>query len=193
MGIGLLAALGLSGCGWRIRGGYNFGFESFMVISPADSPKVVREKSKKDEPKKGVEVEQNYTGSDLASKLRRELKFRYKLKLVSTPAEADVLIRLVAVNSSTIASGYSGSGRVREVSIHESVEYRAEDKLGRALLETDIIQLQRFVTIDDTNPQAKNNSEKFLRGVMEEDILQQILRRLATISTYADPARSEKA
>ncbi|MGA1665069.1 MAG: hypothetical protein ACO38M_05450, partial [Burkholderiaceae bacterium] len=71
--------------------------------------------------------------------------------------------------------------------------FRVEDPLGRSLIATDTIELRRAISVSESEVLSSDDAEKFQINAMEEDILQQILRRLAAISTYADPARSEKA
>jgi LPS-assembly lipoprotein len=194
LAVGLLAAASLSGCGWRIRGaGYNFGFKRIMVLSPGQGPVVDRSLSEEERTKMGGEMAQAISGNGLAERLRRELKTRYRLQLVSRIAEAEVVCRLLQINQQRLVVGFSGSGRPREIELRTAVTFRVEDPLGRSLIATDTIELRRAISVSESEVLSTDDAEKFQISAMEEDILQQILRRLATISTYADPARSEKA
>ena len=194
LAVGLLAAVSLSGCGWRIRGaGYNFGFKRIMVLSPGQGPVVDRSLSEEERTKLGGEMAQTIAGSGLAERLRRELKTRYRLQLVSRIAEAEVVCRVLQINQQRLVVGFSGSGRPREIELRTAVTFRVEDPLGRSLIATDTIELRRAISVSESEVLSTDDAEKFQINAMEEDILQQILRRLATISTYADPARSEKA
>ena len=194
LAVGLLAAVSLSGCGWRIRGaGYNFGFKRIMVLSPGQGPVVDRSLSEEERAKLGGEMAQTIAGSGLAERLRRELKTRYRLQLVSRIAEAEVVCRVLQINQQRLVVGFSGSGRPREIELRTAVTFRVEDPLGRSLIATDTIELRRAISVSESEVLSTDDAEKFQINAMEEDILQQILRRLATISTYADPARSEKA
>ena len=194
LAVGLLAAFGLSGCGWRIRGaGYNFGFKRIMVLSPGQGPVVDRSLSEEERTKMGGEMAQAIAGNGLAERLRRELKTRYRLQLVSRIAEAEVVCRVLQINQQRLVVGFSGSGRPREIELRTAVTFRVEDPLGRSLIATDTIELRRAISVSESEVLSTDDAEKFQISAMEEDILQQILRRLATISTYADPARSEKA
>jgi LPS-assembly lipoprotein len=193
-GVGLVATLALSGCGWRIRGaGYNFGFKRIMVLSPGQGPVVDRSLSEDERAKMGGEMAQAISGNGLAERLRRELKTRYRLQLVSRIAQAEVVCRILQINQQRLVVGFSGSGRPREIELRTSVTFRVEDPLGRSLIATDTIDLRRAISVSESEVLSTDDAEKFQISAMEEDILQQILRRLATISTYADPARSEKA
>jgi LPS-assembly lipoprotein len=194
LAVGLLAAASLSGCGWRIRGaGYNFGFKRIMVLSPGQGPVVDRSLSEEERTKLGGEMAWAISGNGLAERLRRELKTRYRLQLVSRIAEAEVVCRLLQINQQRLVVGFSGSGRPREIELRTAVTFRVEDPLGRSLIATDTIELRRAISVSESEVLSTDDAEKFQISAMEEDILQQILRRLATISTYADPARSEKA
>lgn len=192
--MGLLAAASLTGCGWRIRGaGYNFGFKRIMVLSPGQGPVVDRSLSEDERTKLGGEMAQAIAGSGLAERLRRELETRYRLQLVSRIAEAEVVCRVLQINQQRLVVGFSGSGRPREIELRTAVTFRVEDPLGRSLIATDTIELRRAISVSESEVLSSDDAEKFQINAMEEDILQQILRRLAAISTYADPARSEKA
>jgi LPS-assembly lipoprotein len=194
LAVGLLAAVSLSGCGWRIRGaGYNFGFKRIMVLAPGQGPVVDRSLSEEERTKMGGEMAQAIAGSGLAERLRRELKTRYRLQLVSRIAEAEVVCRVLQINQQRLVVGFSGSGRPREIELRTAVTFRVEDPLGRSLIATDTIELRRAISVSESEVLSTDDAEKFQISAMEEDILQQILRRLATISTYADPARPEKA
>ncbi|MRD55382.1 hypothetical protein GH816_02360 [Betaproteobacteria bacterium LSUCC0115] len=192
--MGLLAAASLTGCGWRIRGaGYNFGFKRIMVLSPGQGPVVDRSLSEDERTKLGGEMAQAIAGSGLAERLRRELETRYRLQLVSRIAEAEVVCRVLQINQQRLVVGFSGSGRPREIELRTAVTFRVEDPLGRSLIATDTIELRRAISVSESEVLSSDDAEKFQINAMEEDILQQILRRLAAISTYADPARPEKA
>jgi LPS-assembly lipoprotein len=194
LAVGLLAVVSLSGCGWRIRGaGYNFGFKRIMVLAPGQGPVVDRSLSEEERTKMGGEMAQVISGNGLAERLRRELKTRYRLQLVARIAQAEVVCRVLQINQQRLVVGFSGSGRPREIELRTSVTLRVEDPLGRSLIATDTIDLRRAISVSESEVLSTDDAEKFQINAMEEDILQQILRRLATISTYADPARSEKA
>ena len=189
-----LAMAGASGCGWRIRGaGYNFGFKRIMVLGPGQGPLVDRSLSEEDLAKMGGEMAQPISGNGLAERLRRELKTRYRLQLATRITQAEVVCRVLQINQQRLVVGYSGSGRPREIELRTSVTFRVEDPLGRSLIATDTIDLRRSISVSESEVLSTDDAERFQVLAMEEDILQQILRRLATINSYADPARSEKA
>ncbi|MEY4083671.1 MAG: hypothetical protein RL483_1040 [Pseudomonadota bacterium] len=196
-GLGLLAlaTLGsLGGCGWKIRGaGYNFGFKRIMVLAPGQGPVVDRSLSEEDLAKMGGEMAQPIAGNGLAERLRRELRTRYQLELTSRIAQTQVIVRLLQVNQQRLVVGFSGSGRPREIELRTAVTFRVEDALGRSLIATDTIELRRSISVSESEVLSTDDAEKFQINAMEEDILQQILRRLATISTDANPVRPEKA
>ncbi len=73
----------------------------------------------------------------------------------------------------------SGTGKVREYRLVHRVAMAAQDRDGKELLAPSVLQLNRDFSYDDQQVMAKEAEEAMLHREMEQDILRQLLRRLA--------------
>jgi len=70
-------------------------------------------------------------------------------------------------------------GRVSELRLRYLYNYRITDDKGRDLVAPSSIELVRDLTYDDSNVLAKQQEETLLWRDMENDLVQQLMRRLA--------------
>jgi LPS-assembly lipoprotein len=61
------------------------------------------------------------------------------------------------------------------------VAYRVHDGKGNEYVPRSVVQLQRDVTYNDSEILAKEAEEQLLFRDMENDMVQQVLRRLASV------------
>mgnify|MGYP000913191338 CR=1 FL=1 len=87
--------------------------------------------------------------------------------------------RRITSTTSFGSSSVSGSGRVSELRLRYLYTYRITDDKGRDLVTPSSIELVRDLTYDDSNVLAKQQEEKLLWRDMENDLVQQLMRRLA--------------
>jgi LPS-assembly lipoprotein len=74
------------------------------------------------------------------------------------------------------------SGKVSDYLLNYRVSFTLTDAAGKVLLPTQNIKLQREYTFDKLSVLAKEKEDEFLRHEMQRDAVQQILRRLASLS-----------
>jgi outer membrane lipopolysaccharide assembly protein LptE/RlpB len=196
---GLMAASQLTGCGWRIRGAMAFGFERIMVVAPDQSPQIDRGQMTLGQGPSGraqaldPQMAQSVLGNGFSERLRRELSARYGLRLVTRPNDAEVVLRIISLQPQRLVVGFSGTGRPREVELKTSLEFRIEDPLGRLLIPTDMLELRRTISVNEIDVLSSDDAERFQINAMEEDLIQQILRRLSGLSRSATPIRPPPA
>ena len=149
-------ALVLGGCGFKLRGRQNFAFES-IAINP--SP-----------------------GGALAVELRRSFGDSVHVVPPGQPSSAaQVVLDILREQRDKIVVGLSSSGQVREFQLRIRVTFRVRTSKGQELVpESEIIQ-QRDISFNESAVLAKETEEALLYRHMQSDIVQQILRRLATI------------
>lgn len=201
LGLGLL-----SGCGFRVRGGgLNFGFDRILVLGPDQSNAEPGAQTGRPAasasgsvtapatPANQRQFAQPVTGNGLVERLRRELSSRYKRTLAGGFEDAEVVIRITSIQSERLVVGYSGSGRPREIELRRALSFRAEDAAGRSLIPPDTLELRRTVSISESDVLASDDAERFQTTAMENDLLQQLLRRIAAIRRDAAPIRSNPA
>ena len=73
------------------------------------------------------------------------------------------------------------NGRVQEYQLGYSINFRVLDKAGNQLLAPTTISLVRPITFDESQVVAKETEEAALYRDMRNDLVQQIMRRLAAI------------
>jgi LPS-assembly lipoprotein len=79
----------------------------------------------------------------------------------------------------------TGTGRVREFQLRYRVGFRVSDNKGGDYVPQNTIILTRDITFNDTEILAKEQEEQLLFRDMQSDMVQQIMRRLATAKPAA--------
>ena len=149
------AAALLAGCGFELRRAQPLTFRSIALVGfAADSP--------------------------LRVVLERDLRSA-GITLVEQPARADVVFdTLVDVRNRTVEAS-TAAGQVREIQLRVRLRFRAATPSGRLLLPAADLLLTRDLSYSETDALAKQQEEALLYRAMDEDIVAQVLRRLAAI------------
>jgi len=152
-----LAAVALSGCGFKLREGSDFAFQKVFVNFPEDS---------------------------LGVELRRHLLGTGKLALIEDPKrmrEADATLDILSQNRQRVIVGVNASGQVREVQLRLSVGFRLRDAQGVEWLEPVTLQMERDLSYAESAALSKEIEEGLTYRSMQSDIVGQIMRRLAAV------------
>lgn len=151
----LLAAafLVLAGCGFQLRGSFSLPYES-IYISAGESV--------------------------VGAGLKRYIRASGETRVVDSASDAQVTFLRTAEKRSTMVLSYSSSGRVREKRLQYHYAYRIVDSKGRDLVPQNYVELNRDVTYADSATLAKTQEEDLLWRDMENDLVQQLMRRLVT-------------
>ena len=154
-------AVVLSACGFHLRGSngsFMLPFATFHISLPDASP--------------------------LAIDLKRYIRAIGGTEIVDTKAAADGDLEVLSdpekTRTKTILS-LDSNGRVREYQLGYSINFRVVDKAGNQVLAPTVITLTRPITFDDAQVLAKEREEAQLYRDMRNDMVQQIMRRLAAI------------
>jgi LPS-assembly lipoprotein len=150
----LLLALVTSSCGFQLRGQATLPFESIYVGIPDTSP--------------------------LGIELKRNIVAGTKTKLATNPAQAKAILTVIADDRSKTILSLNTAGRVREFQLRYRFSFRVHDAQGRDYLPMNEILLTRDVSFNDAQVLAKESEEALLFRDMQSDMVQQILRRLAS-------------
>ena len=161
--IALFAGLAvLAGCGFQLRGAYTLPYESIYIA--------------------GVDYNLIVAG------LKRAIRGSGSSRLADTAAEAQAtFLPTSEIRQPTILS-LSSAGRVREKRLTYIYGYRIVDNKGRDLVPPSSVDLYRDISYADSDVLAKTQEEDLLWRDMEKDLVQQLLRRIAT----AKPATPEE-
>lgn len=148
----LLAALLLSGCGFQLRGAANLPFESLYVQAP--------------------------TGSQFATQFRRVVAAGSATRVVDDPKAAEATLVLVSEAREKSILSLSGTGRVREFQLRYRMSYRLLDRNAVETLPVSEITLTRDFSFNDQETLSKESEEALLFRDMQNDAVQQLVRRL---------------
>jgi LPS-assembly lipoprotein len=145
----------LAGCGFQLRGSYSLPYESLYLSMP------------------------DY--SEIGAGLKRAIRASESTRLADTADDAQAQFIPTVDAREKIILSLSGTGRVREIRLRYRYAYQIADNKGRALTLPNEIELTRDLTYDDSNVLAKEQEEILLWRDMQNDMVQQIMRRLAAV------------
>ncbi len=117
--------------------------------------------------------------------LRRNLKATGTLTLV--PPEqamtAEAILDILSENRDRVVVATDSAGLVRELQLGLRVRLRLRTPAGKELIGPTEIALQRDISYSETNALAKEGEEQLLYRDMQNDVVQQILRRVAAVKS----------
>jgi LPS-assembly lipoprotein len=151
--LSLLALLLISGCGFHLRGAYSLPFDSIYVNLPETS--------------------------DLRATLKRSIGAGTRAKVTDEAASAQATLQVVTDTQQKNILSIGSDGRVREFQLVRTFSFRVDDKVGQLLVPPSPIILRRDVTFSDSAVLSKEAEEGLLWRDIQDDLVQQILRRLA--------------
>ena len=103
------------------------------------------------------------------------------VEVVTSPAQADVVVVALAEAQERGVVGFTAAGQVRELQLRVKLRYRVLGRDGHEWLgPTELSQL-RDMTYNETQALAKQQEEQQLVRDMETDIARQVVRQLATL------------
>ena len=145
-------ALALAACGFQLRGTAALPFDTLYM--PA--------------------------GGGIALDLKRNIQSGTRTTVVDDPKKADALLEFSQETREKHILSLAANGRVREFQLRYRVGFRVHDGKGGEFLPASLVQLTREVSFNDSDVLAKDIEEQLLYRDMQFDMVQQIMRRLAT-------------
>ena len=151
----------LSACGFHLRGSngsFMLPFATMYIGLPETSP--------------------------LAIDLKRYIRAIGSTEVVDTKDGADAILDVLTDperNRTKTILSLNSNGRVSEYQLGYSINFRVLDKAGNQLLAPTTISLNRPITFNESQVLAKETEEAQLYRDMRNDLVQQIMRRLAAI------------
>ncbi|RTL55763.1 MAG: hypothetical protein EKK46_05940 [Rhodocyclaceae bacterium] len=151
----LLAATVLLGaCGFHLRNSQDLPFKTLYIALPESS--------------------------DLRATLARNIRAGSATEVVSEDTQADAILTVTGDLPRKVILSLNASGRVREFQLIRTFSFRVHDKQGRDLMVPAKIEIRRDITYTDDLVLSKEAEETLLWRDMQTDMVQQVLRRLAT-------------
>ena len=109
------------------------------------------------------------------------------LPLSEPPKNADVVVEILQEAREKTVVGVNSSGQVREFQLRIRVRFRVRTPAGEELVpDTEILQ-RRDLSFNESASLAKEAEEALLYRDMQNDLVQQLLRRLAAVKYAAQP------
>ena len=122
--------------------------------------------------------------SPLAAQLRRHIDASTTTLVVDTLAQAQVVLEAVTDVREKVVVASSSVGQVTEFQLRERFAFRLRSLGGQELIPAFEILLTRDMSYTETAALAKEQEEAFLYRAMQNDIVAQVLRRLASVQTF---------
>ena len=159
--VSLLAlALLVSACGFQLRGAAELPFDSIHVPG----------------------------SGGIALELKRSIRSGSRTAVVDDPKHAQALLEFTQEARQKEILSLTAEGRVREFRLLYRVGFRVHDGKGGEFVAPSTLQVARDMTYSDAQLLAKEAEEQTLYRDMQQDMVQQIMRRLATARAPKPPA-----
>lgn len=150
---GLLASLTLTGCGFRLRGHFEAPFDTLYL-----------------------QMAENTRFSGL---LKRMIESGSSIRCVSSPKGADAVLELLSVTRNRDVLTINDAGRAREYELTLTIEFRCTSPEGFEYVEATRLSAWRDITYTESEFLSREKEEEVLYEDMENDLITQIVRRLA--------------
>ncbi|VCU72536.1 LPS-assembly lipoprotein LptE precursor [Pigmentiphaga humi] len=144
----------LTGCGFALRGTANLPF-STLYIGASDT-------------------------SEMGAQLRRYVRNTTNTQVVEDPRQAQAQLQILSETRERSILTLDAAGRVREYELRYLLSFRVQGN-GREYIPDTTIALKRDITFADANTLAKDSEANLLYRDMQNEAVQQVLRRMAAI------------
>lgn len=153
--LSLAGAAAGAGCGFRLRQPARLSFNSIALIGFAPR-------------------------SPLAEELTRQL--RQQVRVLETPDKAEIVLQALSDVRERSVVASTASAQVRELQLRLKFNFRARTPGGRELIARAELLVSRDLSYSETHAVAKQHEEAELFREMQNDIVTQVLRRLAAVT-----------
>lgn len=158
-----LGSLAVSSCGFRLRGSFDFAFKSILILSE--------------------------TGSVVSRALKASLDSDNKVKVsvnqafVEGSSDNEAVLTILSERREKSITALNSSGQISEFQLRFRVVYVVKNAAGKIVVPETQIMAQRDFSYSETQALGKLDEEALLYRDLEEDVVQQLLRRLSSIKS----------
>ena len=148
----------LSGCGFQLRQTGDYPFKTLYTAFPLTTP--------------------------FGAELSRQLRSTGRIELLTEARQAqqaDVILEILQEQRQRVVVGLNASGQVRELQLRLTVKVRLRTPEGVEWIEPVELYQQRDLSFNETAALSKEIEEALLYRDMQNDIVQQIVRRLSRV------------
>ena len=155
--LALIIAVAVTGCGFHLRGvgSGNLPYKTMYIALPDTA--------------------------DVNIWLQRYIKASGSTEIVEDAKAADAIFQQLGDNRLKTILSVNAQGRVREYRLQLTYTFRIVNQKGQVLVPPNEVALTRDISFDDSNILAKDIEEGLLWRDMNNDLVNQIMRRLSII------------
>jgi LPS-assembly lipoprotein len=146
-------ALLLSACGFHLRGAYSLPFDTIYVALPESA--------------------------ELRAVIKRNIEASTQTRVTDAANEAQATLRIVSDAPIKNILSLNSAGRVREFQLTRTFVFAVANNAGGEYLPQSTIVISREMSFDDSAVLSKEAEEVLLWRDIQNDLVQQLLRRLA--------------
>lgn len=152
---GALAAAAwlVAGCGFHLRGPQALDFATVHIDLPAETA--------------------------LGAQLRRLIATTGTTRVEEDAARAETRLQILANGRGREILSLTGAGKVREYQLTQTLRFQLLGQAGAVLIPPTSLSARREYTFDDSQVLGKEQEENLLYRDMQDDLVQQLMRRLA--------------
>ncbi len=144
----------VGGCGFKLRGAYTLPFDTLYIAYPENTP--------------------------LYSVLKRGIEASTQTRIVTDKKKAQASFVVVGDVQAQNILALDTAGNVAEYQLVRTFSFRVNDAADHELIPPSAIAIHRDVSFNNAQALAKESEDALLWRDIENDLVQQILRRLAT-------------
>lgn len=161
----ILAAI-LTGCGFHLRGTQsgNLPYKSLFIALPETA--------------------------EVRIWLERYINASGNTEIANDAKSSEAIFQQLTDSRNKTILSVNAQGRVREYRLQMSYKFRVVNQKGQILVPSNEISLTRDISFDDSNVLAKDLEEGLLWRDMNNDLVNQIMRRLSIVKPK-DPNKEE--
>ncbi|SFM83376.1 LPS assembly lipoprotein LptE [Variovorax sp. OV329] len=151
------AALGLAGCGFKLRQAPDFAFQSIAMP----------------------------TNTAYLAQLKRAIDVTGKLtvKPMTEWEQADVVFDVLSETRDQLVLSTNSAGQVRELQLFLRVRFKLRTPQGKEVIPPSEMLQSRDITYNETAALAKESETQLLYRDMINDVVQQTIRRLGALKS----------
>ena len=146
------AAVLLSGCGFHLRGPQALDFATLHIEVPAQT--------------------------EFGAQLRRLIATTGTTRVEEDAAKAEARLQILANDRGREILSLTGAGKVREYQLVQVLRFQLLDRAGKTVIPPTSLSARREYTFDDSLVLGKEQEENLLYRDMQNDLVQQLMRRL---------------
>lgn len=145
----------LAGCGFKMRGSFNYAFKT-LFSGFVDN-------------------------STLGNEFKRVLATDGAVTIVTEADKAQVVLEVLSEQREKAVVGATAAGQVREFQLRIRLKFKLRTPAGKDIIPETELMVQRDISFNESAVLAKEVEEGLLYRDMQTDMVQQLLRRLSAI------------